>query len=217
MTNLQMPKQEPETTTEICPNCGGHDLKVEIREQRFLYGSAEPVVLVAAVPVNVCSTCGFEFTDARAEDAREEAVCRHLRLLSPKQINALRKCYGLSRTDFAELSKVGTASLARWESGVLLQNPANDQLLYLLHFRENVQLLRERGVDVPTPGSSLMGSQIVELQAVGTETEITQSLGMTQIGGHCRRSMRARFRKLQDSPERRQIARRWSLRGRADE
>jgi len=204
-----------ESIPEVCPNCGSDHFKETEREQRFLYGTPDnAATLVAKVPVNTCLACGFEFTDERAEDARNEAVCRHLGLLTPTQITALRKAYDMSRSEFAELAKVGTASLARWESGLLLQNSANDQLLYLLHFRENVDLLRKRPADVPTPGSFIMTSQAIELQASGIEAEIMPSATVMQVPSHCRRSMRARFRVLKDSPERRQIALRWSLRGR---
>ena len=36
------------------------------------------------------------------------------------------------------------ASLARWETGALIQNGANDQLLFLLTFPENFERLRRR-------------------------------------------------------------------------
>jgi hypothetical protein len=35
----------------------------------------------------------------------------------------------MTRAAFAELTRLGDASLARWEKGLLIQNPANDQLL----------------------------------------------------------------------------------------
>ena len=50
----------------------------------------------------------------------------------------------MTRAAFAEMTRLGEASLARWEKGLLIQNPANDQLLYLLRFPENVERLRAR-------------------------------------------------------------------------
>jgi DNA-binding transcriptional regulator YiaG len=111
----------------------------------FIYGTgAAAPELNALVPVRVCTACGFEYTDAAGEDVRHEAVCQHLRLLTPRQIIGIRKYYTLTRAEFAALTRFGEASLARWETGSILQNPANDQLLYLLQFRENFERLWER-------------------------------------------------------------------------
>lgn len=134
-----------ERLAEVCPNCEGTEFAVERREQTFLYGKEkEAVELRAIVPVYTCKACGFEFTGEGAEEARHKAVCRHLRVMTPVEIGAIRKKYEMTRAEFAHLSRVGTASLARWEAGVLVQNGANDQLLYLLQFEENVALLNHR-------------------------------------------------------------------------
>ena len=52
--------------------------------------------------------------------------------------------YDLTRSEFAAITKFGETSLSRWETGAVIQNLANDQLLYLLQFPENLQRLRER-------------------------------------------------------------------------
>jgi len=57
---------------------------------------------------------------------------------------ALRKRYNLTRAEFASLTRFGEASLARWETGQLIQNAANDQLLYLLSIESNVERLQKR-------------------------------------------------------------------------
>ena len=145
MREDEKPKMEGEAIAEVCPNCNGTEFGLERREQRFLYGrEGEASELMAVVPVQACKTCGFEFTGEEAEEARHEAICRHLGLMTPKEIRALRERYEMTRVEFAELSRLGTASLARWEAGILIQNGANDQLLYLLQFEENVALLNQR-------------------------------------------------------------------------
>jgi putative zinc finger/helix-turn-helix YgiT family protein len=132
---------------EVCVNCQGKNLIVKSEEQRFLYGTERnQVELRAVVPVHECLSCGFSFTDGEAEDARQDAICRYLRVMTPREITALRHKYDMTRAEFGEISRIGTASLARWESGVLVQNAANDQLLYLLRFPENVSRLRERAL-----------------------------------------------------------------------
>jgi DNA-binding transcriptional regulator YiaG len=102
------------------------------------------VELTASVPVRICDECGFHFTDEAADDARHEAICRHLRVMTPQEIATVRKDYGLSRPEFARLTRLGEASLARWEAGLLIQNAAYDQFLYLLTFPENIERLKQR-------------------------------------------------------------------------
>jgi DNA-binding transcriptional regulator YiaG len=64
--------------------------------------------------------------------------------MTPREVEAVRAGLGMTRAAFADLTRLGEASLARWEKGRLIQNPANDQLLYLLRFSENVERLRSR-------------------------------------------------------------------------
>lgn len=136
-----------ESNTDVfeCPNCGSS--KVESRNiiDKFQYGSgAKAVILEAEIPFRRCDNCMFEFTDSEAEDIQHEAVCRHLGVMTPAEIVALRNKYGLTRAQFAEKTRIGEASLARWETGELIQNPANDGYMYLLSFPENFDHLEKR-------------------------------------------------------------------------
>jgi DNA-binding transcriptional regulator YiaG len=101
--------------------------------------------LTARVPLRTCTKCGFEYFDEEAEDARHAAVCRHLGVQTPAEIEALRKKYGLSRVEFADLTQLGEATIARWERGALIQNAANDRYLYLLRWEENIERLGGKG------------------------------------------------------------------------
>ncbi|GIW90669.1 MAG: hypothetical protein KatS3mg109_1101 [Pirellulaceae bacterium] len=130
---------------EACAYCGSSRTVTRYITEQFPYGvGSQQVTLSATVPVVRCEECGGEFSGPEAEAARHEAVCRHLGLMSPRQIRALRARYGMSRREFAELTGIGQASLARWERGSLLQNAAMDRLLYLLEYAENVDRLRSR-------------------------------------------------------------------------
>jgi DNA-binding transcriptional regulator YiaG len=132
-----------------CASCGASSVGTEMVVEEFAYGTGEDSVqLRATVPMRTCRECGFQFTDQHAEDARHDAVCRHLGVMTPREVEAVRTRLGMTRAAFAELTRLGEASLARWEKGLLIQNPANDQLLYLLRFPENVERLRSR----PTAG-----------------------------------------------------------------
>jgi DNA-binding transcriptional regulator YiaG len=205
-----------EHVPEVCPNCTGSQFDTEWRKQSFQYGKpGEAVELVAKVPVHVCRACEFEFTGEEAEEARHEAVCRHLGVLSPRQIVGLRKSYGMSRAEFAELSRVGTASLARWEAAILIQNPANDQLLYLLHYKENVDRLRNRRSPDVLPTLQAAAESTGEMAsgelADESHRQFAASTG-ARVPTFCRHSVRGTFRAIGDLEQRRTVARTWDLR-----
>lgn len=128
-----------------CAACGGGNLSRRMETDEFEHGAGEGAVsLNANVVVLTCDDCDFEFTGPSAEVARHEAVCRHLGIMTPAEIRDLRGRYGLSRQSFASLTRLGAASIARWEAGSLLQNRAYDSLLYLLCFEDNLGRLRSR-------------------------------------------------------------------------
>jgi putative zinc finger/helix-turn-helix YgiT family protein len=137
----------PAHSSVRCPNCESNNVNTTVERETFFYGEGSAATqLTADVPVRTCTNCGFQFTDGEAEEARHDAVCRHLRVLTPKEILELRKRYNMSRAEFAELTRLGEASLARWENGQLIQNAANDQLLFLLTVPSNMELLNRRAV-----------------------------------------------------------------------
>ncbi len=116
-----------------CSSCGSQDVSESIEEQKFIYDLGNDAAeLCVSVPVYHCHDCDFFFTDHVAEGLRHKAVCNHLGVLSPAEIKGIRKQYGLSRKEFANITKLGEASLARWESGQLIQNVAYDVFLRIL-------------------------------------------------------------------------------------
>ena len=131
------------SNAQICPECGSGSVVTRLEKQRFPYGEgSESVELEVSVPVRKCSECGFEYLDDAAEDIRHEAVCRHLGVFTPDEIRQVREAYGFSRAEFARLTRLGEATLTRWENGALIQNHAYDQFLGLLRFPENVRRLQ---------------------------------------------------------------------------
>jgi putative zinc finger/helix-turn-helix YgiT family protein len=134
---------EPRQDFEIsCPSCGSLDVSTEMHPHTFEYlDGTHTVDVTAVVPYRTCKTCDFQFTDEAAEDARHEAVCTALGLLTPKEIRSIRERYGVSRERFAEITRIGNATIGRWERGALLQNAANDQYLRLISRPEVFALL----------------------------------------------------------------------------
>ncbi|RKG48045.1 hypothetical protein D7X30_41150 [Corallococcus sp. AB011P] len=119
-----------------CAACGEPSLIQIQTKQQFPYGlEAEQVLLSAEVPAWHCSSCDFEFTDGDAEELRHEAVCRHLGLLSPREIREIRSNHQMTQSEFAEETGFGEASIKRWELGLNLQNKSADKYLRLLRER----------------------------------------------------------------------------------
>ncbi len=96
------------------------------------------------VPLRTCTSCGFEFLDEVAEDLKHDATCHHLGLLTPSEIRAIRKQYGLKRHEFAAVTGLGEATIGRWESGAIYQSSANDNFLRLLRDPRNMLELQRR-------------------------------------------------------------------------
>jgi putative zinc finger/helix-turn-helix YgiT family protein len=147
------PRREKPTAGDICPSCGHQGIERQEQEYEFPYGSGEAeVMLKAQVTLTLCPTCGVKLIDQAGEEACHDAVCRHLRVMSPTQIRGLREMYQVTQKEFAELTSLGEATLSRWERGLTVQNRAYDNFLYLLGFEENMLRLRERtGICVADP------------------------------------------------------------------
>ncbi|MDB4974311.1 MAG: hypothetical protein JWN48_2652 [Myxococcaceae bacterium] len=61
---------------ERCPECDG-SVRIEQLLQTFQHGLVPDVVtLHVTVPVRLCTKCGFQYTNAEANDLRAEAVHR---------------------------------------------------------------------------------------------------------------------------------------------
>ena len=127
-----------------CEMCEAHAVTIRHHEEKFIYGSGEDeVVLTAVVPVYECGECGEMYTGHEAEVLRHEAVCKHLKRLTPREIKALRENYRFTQEQFAEASGFGVASIKRWETGNQIQNESANNLLILLRFPVNLRLVQE--------------------------------------------------------------------------
>lgn len=132
-----------------CPACENQAVYERWSDESFEYGVGDnSVPLNVRLPLCRCNNCGLEFTDHRAEELRHAAICRHLKLLPPAEVVAIRERHAMSQQAFADVSRIGRASLARWESGALFQNASADSLLYLLCFKENIIRLQQRFTQV---------------------------------------------------------------------
>jgi putative zinc finger/helix-turn-helix YgiT family protein len=133
----------------ICSECESKNISTTWEDYKFPYGvGAEAVELSCKVPVRKCSDCGFSFIDQESENLCHEAVCKHLGVMTPAQIKSLRQLYNFTQTLFSEITKLGEATLSRWERGIIVQNGAYDNYLYLLGFSENLYRIIDRNKPV---------------------------------------------------------------------
>lgn len=131
-----------------CAACGSKNLSRRTEIDEFEYGADEDTaVLSVDVVVFSCRDCGFEFTGPSAEAARHDAMCRHLGIMTPAEVKDVRVRYGLSRQAFASITRLGEASIARWEAGSHFPNRAYDSFLFLLCYEDNFRRLQDRGRD----------------------------------------------------------------------
>jgi putative zinc finger/helix-turn-helix YgiT family protein len=140
-----MNDSEIKPSETCCPACTSGNVQAQIVNTSFPYGEGESAVtLSVSLQAFQCRDCGLEYVDDSAEDLKHKAVCRHLGVFTPAEIESIRDSLGMSRSKFAHLTKIGEATLGRWERGALVQNAAYDQFLYLLTFPENVLRLLNR-------------------------------------------------------------------------
>ena len=145
MTEKNTVSAFPDSQKTLCPICESKRIVTRELSESFPYGSGkEEVTLSAVVPVHSCQDCQFEFTDEFADQAKHNAICQHLEVMPPRQITLIREQYNLSRAEFARVTRIGEASINRWENALLIQNLAMDQYLYLLSFRENFERVQRR-------------------------------------------------------------------------
>ena len=128
-----------------CPRCGSDAVYTTTVQEQFEFGEGTTRQMVSAtIPILHCESCRGEFESADTFAAKHDAVCDHLGLLRPSQVKELRKQFG-SRESFASATGIGAASIARWESGALIQSSAYDRYMRLLVSRSNKALLNSLG------------------------------------------------------------------------
>lgn len=172
-------KNEAGTEVMHCGRCESKKIETAFEDYAFEYGVGEnQVELTALVPVRKCQACGYQFLDEAADVIQHEAVCKHLGVMTPAQVSSLRGLYGLNRAQFAKITKLGEATLARWEKSVLIQNAAYDNYLYLLGWKENLDRIRSRGKETGAK-QAMDGNKVVskfrEIEEVSEELARRQS------------------------------------------
>lgn len=142
---------------QTCCMCGEGRATRTIAVQEFTYGSgSDAVILHAQVPIWSCETCELEYVDAEGERAQHDAVCRHLGRLTPSEIKAFRVGTKMTQKDFATEIGCGSASLKRWELGMVVQGRIADNAI-----RDFQKKLKRSNPPVPSFRTELSSAQRV--------------------------------------------------------
>ena len=143
--NVKPSRIHPSEKSATCPECGSSNLTCSQKEYKFPYGKGvDAIELSTLVEVEKCNDCGFSYIDQTEELSCHEAICEHLGIMKPSQIKGLRDYHGLTQYDFSNITGLGEATLSRWERGIVIQNKAYDNYMYLLGLKDNLDSLRKR-------------------------------------------------------------------------
>jgi putative zinc finger/helix-turn-helix YgiT family protein len=158
---MMHPESQMETRRR-CPTCDVGQLHPQVVTERFPYedDGKEVTVVAENVPVERCDNaeCGEELSGPEAASIRHMAICRALGLLTPAKIKAIRDSLNLTQAEFARLTRLGEATICRWERGRLLQNPAMDRYLRLIaRSEDNIRFLKR--LHTPEQGEEPSNSQ----------------------------------------------------------
>lgn len=142
---------------EHCNEMADYDVK-NITETYPVYG--EQIEIQAAVAV--CKKCGSvifnEELDSKSLFLAQNEYRKKHKLLTAKEIIAIREQYGLSQRSFAKLLDWGDKTIRRYESGSVQNKAHNSLLLFLKEPRNMQEFIKQNEV-------SLNKKQIEKLQA----------------------------------------------------
>jgi putative zinc finger/helix-turn-helix YgiT family protein len=147
MNDKENGNQEDHTVSHkfTCGECGSNNIETTNEKYSFPYGIGdEAVELSCVVPVRNCNNCGAKFLDDVAEDLCHEEICRYKGVMTPSEIKHIRAKCGFSQEQFAQITKLGSATLSRWERGIVIQNEAYDNYLFLIKLPYNLERVRNR-------------------------------------------------------------------------
>jgi DNA-binding transcriptional regulator YiaG len=122
-----------------CHECGKEFIHriAPPRRVRMRYEGSPQDVLVEHLPEWHCAGCNVSITDGESDEAFQNALRKHIGLLSPQQIKAGLKELDISQDRFAERLGCAAESVSRWLNGAVLQSRAYDRLMRIyFHFPE---------------------------------------------------------------------------------
>ncbi len=132
-----------------CPLCGQGDVVEHTDSLQSEYKASKSMV---ALHYAVCSVCKSDFADAEHSRLNKRAILAFRKsvdgLLTGADILALRKRYGLTQTQAAQLFGGGPVAFSKYENDDVAHSEAMDSLLRLVRRSEAAywELVAEKGM-----------------------------------------------------------------------
>lgn len=98
-----------------------------------LDGDGIAEVITIKIPVTIDQQSGEEMLTAEAVELIENTKARHMGLMLPSALKALRHRLGLTQREISELLQAGEKSYTRWESGWSRPSRMVNVILRALH------------------------------------------------------------------------------------
>lgn len=119
---------------ETCPICGSKNIEMQITSENFEYKGYEKTI--DECEKIVCKDCEEAFF-TNETSKRNEKIIRDFhreidRLLTSDEISRIRTSLSFTQKDFGELLGGGPKAFAKYESGVLTQSRAMDNLIRMV-------------------------------------------------------------------------------------
>ena len=118
---------------KICPICEAKVIRKKITDTYTYKGKS---ITIKNIPIYHCTGCGEDFCDEEREgnvNKKLDALYREAEgLLQPQEIVEIRKKFGYSQEEFAEIVGGGPKAFAKYEKGTVTQSRSMDNLLRIL-------------------------------------------------------------------------------------
>lgn len=140
----------------LCRHCGQREVALvktnydaEVRHDGRLY-----TFTIADLELPVCQACGERVFTEKVDAQVNDALRKHLNLLTPAQIRAAIKRVGMSQKDLAKRLGIAEATLSRWLGEVQIQSRSMDTLLRIFFGFPEVRVALCGDSQVPELGLS---------------------------------------------------------------
>jgi len=179
-----------------CPICGAKGLRKRRGDFVFEWpeGFVVPESQFANADWEACDACGEEILSPELSVRIEAERYRAEGLLSPPQVQAIRKRTGLSQVEMARLLGVGAKSYARWEAGLSVQNKSMDNLIRVA--AEQPGLFAELEAEREPDRQEQVAAYIKHLPALKAQSELAMAAHGELPPASAVQSIRHRLRAL---------------------
>ncbi len=150
------PAENEALATMACPTCGATD-NLTVHTEQGQVRAPDGTLLPYETAYTACERCGEEFltrAQTRADSRAASTVLRrHIGLLTPEEIKAIRSRFRVSQEVFERVLGLGRKTVVRWETGRVNQGRAADLLLRAVRERPELfyEFAEREGVSLEQP------------------------------------------------------------------